>query len=70
MRNRPASAIYSAPVIITAAPVGKKSNIRKPRKPASSSAIEQRRLGGVPIKVINPPSKEPNERGMSSLVTG
>jgi len=64
--RRPISDMYAIPATTTAAPTGVKSNMEKGPYPCSSSAALIRMFGGVPIRVIKPPSSELKASGIRS----
>ena len=54
------------PAALSARPVGAKSNSRKRAPVASARNAEISRFGGVPIRVVMPPSRVANDSGISS----
>jgi len=68
--RRPKSTKNSTPPTRAAPPTGRKSNSWNRKSPCSASDALTRRFGGVPIWVVRPPSKHPNDSGISSREAG
>ena len=59
--------MYSIPTASRISPIGVKSKKRKDSKPLTASKSLTTILGGVPINVIAPPSREPKDKGINNL---
>ena len=60
----------STPTTARPIPTGAKSNMRNGSPVICSRICDTTMLGEVPIRVIRPPSREPNASGMSTRDTG
>jgi hypothetical protein len=65
MSRQPKREINSTPATATATPTGVKSNIPKASPPSLAWKLEMMMFGGVPIRVVRPPNKEPKAIGIS-----
>ena len=69
-RRRPTKAMKSTPTAATVSPTGEKSNMLKARPVSASRTLAMMMLGGVPIRVIRPPSRVPKESGIKRWLAG
>ena len=69
-KNRPMTATKMTPTTMTAPPNGVKSNNSNGARPLCASDSLISRLGGVPIRVISPPSKVEYASGISRRDAG